>query len=101
MGLTLINVHAPAGSDGYRERERLFQAIAEEVQAKPVLLIGDFNCVLQPQDKQLWETHQYSRELDRLVTRVGYLDAFRQLHPQQKEYTWSRRGLAASRLDRL
>jgi exonuclease III len=101
MGLTLINIHAPAGSDGQRERERLFQAIAQEVQAEQALLIGDFNCVLQPQDTQLWEAHKYSRELDRIVAREGYLDAFRQLHPQQTEYTWSRRGLAASRLDRL
>jgi exonuclease III len=103
MGLNFVHVHAPAGSDGQRVREDLFEQITREINrnGKQEILVGDFNCVLEARDTQLWEAHKHSAALERLITRNGYKDAFRLLHPGQQEFTWARRGLAASRLDRL
>lgn len=72
---------------------------------KPVVLLGDFNCVLdvlkdtvgRSQNRtHTWET----KKLRELVAQFQLFDVWRALHPSEVDVTWTRRGLG-SRLDRF
>jgi endonuclease/exonuclease/phosphatase family metal-dependent hydrolase len=64
-GLDFIHVHVPAGSYRQEERERLFRRIEQDIseQGNPPILVGDFNCVIDKQDTELWDAHKHSENL--------------------------------------
>jgi len=102
-GLSLLHVHAPSGTTNYMERELLFKEARGIISSSsiPPMLVGDFNCVLDRYDTELWDPHKFSRELASIQTSFGYKDAYRVLHPCEKRFSWHKAGKAASRLDRL
>jgi exonuclease III len=102
QGVQFLHFHAPAGSDGQQEREALFREAKPLINRGqiPPVLVGDFNCVLDRYDTELWDPHKFSKELAAIQKAKEYVDAFRVLHPCEKQFSWHRQKLAASRLDR-
>ena len=102
----VINVYPPAGSEnapGRREffKEQLFRSIRGLGTQLPIIG-GDFNCVLSRIDIEGGDFgKKKSSELQNIVREFNLQDSFRYIFPNAREYTWSRRGLNSSRLDRF
>jgi exonuclease III len=94
---SFLHFHLPAAG-----RELLRKVRPRLRKPLPPILIGDFNCVIDPQDVQgaTYYANKYSVELDQIVQEHSYCDAYRVLFPATVRYSWHRRGFAASRLDR-
>ena len=76
---------------------RLIRGLGSEV---PVI-IGDFNSVLSPLDCEERYVDKKCPALQDLVLGFNYVDAFRHLHPVEREYTFIRPSCTPSRLDRV
>ena len=102
----IVNVYLPAGTDnvlGRREffREQLFR-VMRGLGTKLPILGGDWNCVTNVKDIEGGDYgKKRSQDLSNLVRDFNLSDAFRQLHPDKREYTWSRKFKFSSRLDRF
>ena len=105
----VVNVYAPAGSHRNQERrhfftEQLFGLLAGGYDEGLPICGGDWNCVTQKVDleKQKYFDDRKSIDLENIIKQFNYIDAFRHLHKQKREYTWQgREGASASRLDRF
>ncbi|MCP3678767.1 MAG: hypothetical protein GY782_00035, partial [Gammaproteobacteria bacterium] len=111
---TFINVYAPSGTQGERERRVLFsQDLLTLVDAAPTrpTLVGDWNCIIhrkevEPRggsngnaaDGEPGRKLQF--ELKKLTKIGGFVDGFINANPGVQEYTWFRPGRRRSRLDR-
>ena len=87
-GLSVVGVHVPCDGTGLG-REAVFGetvAIAKKRRTDSCVLIGDFNAGRHGVDEE-GATFTCTRLLGELAT-YGYLDAWRQLHPESREYTW-------------
>ena len=86
------------------ERDAFFRgdvAYALAASPSPPVLIGDFNCVLRPQDTEANYHQKRSPPLAALVADSHLTDAFLHLHPDgPPSFTFGRRSSAAARLDR-
>jgi exonuclease III len=99
-GLWIVNIYAPSGAAYKREREEFFNtevAYLLRNRNAPLLLGGDFNCVLDPTDST-GETNR-SRNLKELIAGYTLIDAW-QAHPARQTFThYTQHG--AARLDRI
>ena len=87
-GFSLVGLHVPPDGRG-SGREAVFQdavGIAEESRDRECILIGDFNAGRHRLD-EAGTTFTCTRLLGRLAA-FGYVDAWRSLHPDGREYTW-------------
>ena len=102
----VINVYPPSGTDNAPARRdffgnQLFRSIRGLGKQLPIIG-GDFNCVLSRVDTEGGHFgNKKSNELQEIVREFNLMDSFRYLYPNALEYTWSRRGVHASRLDRF
>lgn len=101
--VTIVNVYAPSGTQGRKERDRFF-----EVEVAPLLASagdrfvwgGDFNAVLS--GAETTGTAYPCLTLKRIVSEAGLKDAWKELRPSEPGFTYvAPRGACASRLDRF
>ena len=103
----LINVYAPSGSSRKQERASFFSqdlfAALQLSPDRPLILGGDFNCLLKPIDVEnvCGFTQKKCQSLDNIVKVFKLIDSFRFCYPTAKEFTFFRPGCAPSRLDRI
>ena len=85
LSLNVIAVHFP-------QKRAQFPLFEELLELPPMwiddysLLIGDFNCgipLLDSETKTFYSTHLFQQLLN-----SGWCDAWRELHPDEREYTW-------------
>ena len=92
----LINVYAPSGSSRKQERDSFFsQDLFAALQLSPdlpLILGGDFNCLLKPIDVENGcGFHQKkSQALEDLVRVFKLSDSFRMCYPRANEFTFFR-----------
>ena len=103
--LYLVNAYVPRSMDGLRRQDyrvRFNDALVEHVERledfKPVVLCGDFNAILDTDDVYAENIHHgedeegfASDDRDLLLELVdmGYVDAFRHVHPDDRNaFTW-------------
>jgi exonuclease III len=109
LGLHFLHFHSPAGTNtaSRTEREQFFQARKQFISSLPIapILIGDFNCVINPFDVQQgpepFDAWKLSPALRSLITSFAYVDVFRQLYPNTVQFSFFRRSFLSSRLDRV
>lgn len=110
---TLVNVYVPNSGSGlkrleYREQwDKAFAAYLKKLRKKkPIVVTGDFNVAHQAIDlarpkPNYNKTSGYTQvEIDGIdgIMKVGLVDSFRQLHPEDVKYSfWSMRFGARSR----
>jgi len=109
--LSIISVYLPSGSSG-EERQKIKFAFMEfyenylrEIirEKREIIICGDWNIVHQRIDIKNWTGNQKNSGclpeerawLDKLMTEIGWVDAFRELNKEAEEYSWwSNRGQA-------
>ena len=97
-----VHVHLDAGSFSIVARVRSVETIIAPFLASSStlpILVGDFNCVTDPVDTGANYWHKMCPPLAAMVAAFGYVDAYPLLH-QLPAFTFRRRGMAGSRLDR-
>jgi len=88
LGFSLAGLHVPPDGPGIG-REAVFQAAVEMARARrdePFLLLGDFNAGRHHLDED-GATFTCTRLLGQIAT-YGYVDAFRAIHANAREFTW-------------
>ena len=104
-GLQFINVYAPSGNQ-YREQRRMFfiEALLRNLSHRDSLpiLLGDFNCILHRSDTTANFEAKNCPALSDLIRLFNYTDVHQLLKPHSLgDWTFSRPGVVASRLDRV
>lgn len=84
-GYTIVAVYLPPGQKKLPSWERLLNTAAA-LGTEPTLIIGDFNTGKHFIDED-GATFIGPENIDRLEE-LGYIDAWRHLHPAAREYTW-------------
>jgi exodeoxyribonuclease-3 len=109
--LSVISVYFPSGSAGPHRQASKFRFLDAfvpwlvELKGRPRehVLCGDFNIAHKPIDLENWRSNQKNSGflpeerawLDRLFGELGWVDAFREVDPRPRQYTWwSNRGQA-------
>jgi exodeoxyribonuclease-3 len=109
--LSVISLYAPSGSAGDHRQEskdRFLEIFPKHLaklkqEQQHVILCGDFNIAHREIDLKNWKSNQknsgflpYERAwMDRLFGEYGFVDAYRAIEPDKKQYTWwSNRGRA-------
>ncbi len=109
--LSVVSVYLPSGSSSDERQEakyRFLDGFVPHLQKlrrrrAEYVLCGDWNIAHREIDLKNWRQNRKNsgflpeeREwMDRLFGPLGYVDAFRRLHPEREEYTWwSNRGRA-------
>jgi exodeoxyribonuclease-3 len=112
--LSVISVYLPSGSSGphrqaskFRFMEFFFPHLKQlAAEGREILLCGDWNIAHREIDLRNWRSNQKNSGflpeerawMDRLFGPVGYVDAFREVHPDAELYTWwSNRGQARAK----
>lgn len=103
MSFVLVNVYAPNET---KEKIRFFnviQNILYEYRLQNLIIMGDFNCVMNNQMDNISGRPHSKQEIEQLnesVSALGTQDAWRICHPNEKEFTWCRHTpFIARRLD--
>jgi exodeoxyribonuclease-3 len=99
LGLAVASVHIPCDGKGLG-RDAVFQVLlhtARRRRSEPFVLLGDFNAGRHHLDED-GATFTCTRCLGQLAA-LGYVDAFRTLHPAAREYTWYSHEGAGFRID--
>ncbi|KAH7961737.1 hypothetical protein HPB52_011843 [Rhipicephalus sanguineus] len=104
-GIRIVNIYAP---NQFRAQKDFFAALDNHlVGPSRVVLVGDFNCVLDCNDRQThrgtapkWTDRRGEKVLRELVDELGLVDAWRTLRPGLSGMTWTGRS-ARSRIDRF
>jgi len=101
--LVFLHFHCPSGAEGRDHRHRLFLQCRPIISSlsSPPFLVGDFNCIIHRDDVEIFEQYKLSPALVSIVSDFLYCDSYRILHPCTKQFSWFRRNMSASRLDRL
>ena len=102
--VSFVNVYAPSGQTKKHERNIFYsETLLRNLSVKSCLpiLLGDFNCILKRDDTTANFGSKFCRPLHDLVNVMNYTDAWTHLHPGVVEFTFFRRGVAPSRLDRI
>lgn len=109
--LHIASVYLPSGTSGderqtvkYSFLEKFLEVLQNRLNDnRRYILCGDWNIAHKNIDLKNWRSNQdhsgFLPEerawLDNLFDKVGYIDAYRHLHPEKVEYTWwSNRGRA-------
>jgi exodeoxyribonuclease III len=112
--LSVVSVYLPSGSAGperQASKNRFLDAFTPHLQQlrrrrRHYVLSGDWNIAHRPIDLKNWKSNQKNSGflpeerawMDRLFGPVGYVDAFREVHPEKPLYTWwSNRGQARAK----
>ncbi|KAJ8034820.1 hypothetical protein HOLleu_21822 [Holothuria leucospilota] len=98
----VCNIYAPNSPS---ERKMFFNELYVHTRgSNPIILGGDFNCVIDPIDRSSTNanTHSFAGrdEIQDLASQYNLVDCYRTLHPSTPGHTWARRD-RSSRLDRL
>ena len=102
-----LNIYAPSGSQGRRARSELFtrdlfpHLLQHQGSGLLPVLAGDWNCILSEKDTTLNFKDKFSKDLDQMVKAFKFVDSFRYLQPNIKEFTFHRASCAPARLDRV
>ena len=100
--LSFLHLHAPNAD--ISDRNALFTSLRPSLE-RPVspILVGDFNCVQLAADVDQVAPlgHRFSHPLAAILADFQYSDSFRTLHPAAAVFSFYRRGLPPSRLDRV
>ena len=109
--VAIASVYFPSGSAGPARQEaklRFLASFEARMQAAlcngvPHILCGDVNIAHRPIDLRNWRANQHHPGftpeergwMDRMIEKVGYVDAFRAVNSEPDQYTWwSNRGRA-------
>ncbi len=109
--LSVVSLYLPSGSSGYERQAVKFRFMAAfmphlrdlHASGREVVLCGDWNIAHTEKDLKNWRGNKKNSGflpeerawLTELFSEVGYLDVFRNLHPELEAYTWwSNRGQA-------
>ena len=101
---SFINVYPNTGTKGEAARRVLFkQDLMDLISAEQdVVLVGDWNCIVRREDEE-FQT-KYSRkisvDLQQLIRDGDFVDMFLKFNPGRTYFTWKRKGMNRSRLDR-
>ena len=101
-GMVFVHVHLDSGVFGTPARTRSVEmVIAPYLASMSVLpiVVGDFNCVTDPVDTEAYFRNKTCPPLANMVAAFGLVDAYPILH-RLPAFTFRRRGVAGSRLDR-
>lgn len=105
--LSIISVYFPSGSISYNRQQAKYRFMSEFMKhitnlkkTQEIILCGDLNIVHKRIDIKNWEENQNNsgclpdeREWIDNLFKIGYVDIFRKLNPESREYTWwSNRG---------
>lgn len=107
----VASVYFPSGTSGEHRQVEKYKFMAAffdflkdiKSSTKPYILCGDWNIAHQPIDLKNWKANQKNSGflpeerawLTRVLDELGYVDAYRILHPDTENYTWwSHRGRA-------
>ena len=102
--INFLNIYAPSGSGKRNARRDFFGGTILRnlsLRCNLPILIGDFNCILSPNDCTDNFRAKNCPALKDLVDLFGYEDGFRVLHPQVVEFTFNRPHMTPTRLDRV
>ncbi|HJL41169.1 MAG TPA: exodeoxyribonuclease III [Myxococcales bacterium LLY-WYZ-16_1] len=113
--VTVCSLYMPSGSAGPKRQARKvrfmdllldhLRALHEETRSRgrEAVVCGDWNIAHRPIDLENWRGNQKNSGflpeerawLDRVFDELGFVDVFRRIRPEPKEYTWwSNRGRA-------
>ena len=109
--IDVASVYFPSGSSSEARQEAKFRFLSsfekylknKLAAGKPYIFCGDVNIAHKNIDIRNWRSNQknsgFTPEerawMDKLIDRIGYVDAFRVVNPNPDEYTWwSQRGQA-------
>lgn len=100
-GIRFINVYVPNGGDvenpRFQDKLKYFQVLRDYALAfpEPVVVTGDFNIAPEPLDTHSPDEqdgsicyHPLEREQIDLFKSAGFRDIFRDLHPEEKAFSW-------------
>ena len=102
----IVNIYPPAGSEngpGRRDifRDSLFR-VMRGLGGRLPILGGDWNCVISVKDIEGGDySKKKSQDLQDLIRDFNMTDCYRYLFPDGREYTWARKDMFRSRLDRF
>ena len=100
---SIINIYANSGNPGRLERNIMFsETLPRNLKPRNILpiIMGDFNCIINACDTTENYVQKQCIPLKDLVNLFKYKDSFNHVNPGIQEYTYHRRGVAPSRLDR-
>ena len=100
--LYLVNIYAPSGSNKEKEREEFFEIELIQsliVNTDNIILGGDWNCILSPNDSSRPENTTPSKTLESIKNTFRFKDIL-QAKKSKPEYTFYKNNYAA-RLDRI
>lgn len=109
--LCVVSVYLPSGSSGEERQQAKFRFMdiflphleLLRKSGREVVICGDWNIAHKEIDLKNWRGNQKNSGflpeerawLTKVFDKVGFVDVFRQLHPEQEAYTWwSNRGQA-------
>ncbi len=109
--LIVVSLYLPSGSSGEERQQRKFEfmdwllphMLALAANDKPVIICADWNICHKEIDLKNWRGNQKNsgflpeerQWMDDLLNQHGFIDSFRELHPDAPLYTWwSNRGQA-------
>ncbi len=109
--LNVISLYLPSGSSGELRQNIKFECLEAffaylkkiKRNKKPFVICGDFNIAHTNADIKNWKSNQKNsgflpeerQWMSDVIDDLGYVDAFRAIHPDKVEYTWwSNRGRA-------
>jgi len=110
-GFSVVSLYLPSGSSGEERQAVKFKFMAASLphlralraSGREVLVCGDWNIAHQEIDLKNWRGNKKNSGflpeerawLTQLFDEVGFVDVFRQVHPELEAYTWwSNRGQA-------
>ena len=92
--VTLVNIYGPSTGDNPLFFEKVYEII-NEIGNDVNIIGGDWNCVLNAEIDTINYTNTRARPRSRAkilssMSEFDLVDAFRELYPNKKEYTWRR-----------
>lgn len=109
--LSVVSLYLPSGSSGEERQAVKFKMMAAllphlaalKASGREVIVCGDWNIAHTEKDLKNWKGNKKNSGflpeerawMTQLLSEVGWIDAYRQLHPEREDYTWwSNRGQA-------
>lgn len=103
-GLSIVSLYLPSGSSGEHRQvhkfefmERYEKILAEQIQSgRDFIICGDWNIVHKEIDIKNFKSNQQTSGclpeerawLDKLLSQIGWVDAFRVLNQEPHQYSW-------------
>ena len=102
--LFVINIYAPnKGAEQETFIKRLRANLTSKTSTTKIIIAGDWNCSLFPNDKSgglPWKETNYRNSIVDLMEKLDLVDIYRKLHPNAKAFTYESESLKIkSRID--